>query len=97
MVLTTRCLAGGAPQPGALHKDGYIATDLNGPKARGDGRHSASVCPDSVVGSQARNHQSINEHPAAGGVSLIPSDVLSVSIVSDRAGRLKGTEVYVVV
>jgi|GEM_PF-1470996 len=34
VVLTTRCLTGCAPQPGTLHKEGFIATDLNGPKAR---------------------------------------------------------------
>lgn len=34
VVLTTRCLTGGAPRPGTVHKEGFIATDLSGPKAR---------------------------------------------------------------
>jgi len=34
VVLTTRCLTGGAPRPGTLHNVGFITTDLSGPKAR---------------------------------------------------------------
>ncbi|HHY76700.1 MAG TPA: asparaginase [Firmicutes bacterium] len=34
VVLTTRCLTGGAPRPGTVHKEGFITTDLSGPKAR---------------------------------------------------------------
>lgn len=34
VVLTTRCLAGGAPRPGTLHEEGFVTTDLNGQKAR---------------------------------------------------------------
>jgi len=34
VVLTSRCLAGGAPSPGAVRRGGFILTDLPGPKAR---------------------------------------------------------------
>lgn len=34
VVITTRCLFGGAPNPGTVDDQGFIATDLNGPKAR---------------------------------------------------------------
>lgn len=34
VVVTTRCLAGGAPNPGSLNDSGFITTDLSGPKAR---------------------------------------------------------------
>jgi L-asparaginase len=34
VVVTTRCLSGGAPNPGTLQDSGFITTDLTGPKAR---------------------------------------------------------------
>lgn len=34
VVITTRCLSGGAPNPGMMHDGGFITTDLSGPKAR---------------------------------------------------------------
>jgi len=34
VVVTTRCLGGGAPNPGTIHDGGFITTDLSGPKAR---------------------------------------------------------------
>lgn len=34
VVITTRCLSGGAPNPGTLHESGFVTTDLSGPKAR---------------------------------------------------------------
>lgn len=34
IVVTTRCLSGGSPNPGTLYESGFIATDLTGPKAR---------------------------------------------------------------
>lgn len=34
VVLTSRCLTGGAPSPGTVRKGGFILTDLPGPKAR---------------------------------------------------------------
>lgn len=34
VVITTRCLSGGAPDPGMMQDGGFITTDLTGPKAR---------------------------------------------------------------
>jgi len=34
VVMTTRCLYGGAPAPGTLTDSGFITTDLNSQKAR---------------------------------------------------------------
>ncbi len=34
VVITSRCLSGGAPNPGAINESGFITTDLCGPKAR---------------------------------------------------------------
>ena len=34
VVITTRCLSGGAPNPGTVDDLGFVTTDLSGPKAR---------------------------------------------------------------
>lgn len=34
VVLTSRCLTGGAPSPGTVRRGGFILSDLSGPKAR---------------------------------------------------------------
>ncbi len=34
VVITTRCLSGGAPNPGTVDDSGFVATNLPGPKAR---------------------------------------------------------------
>ena len=34
VVIATRCLSGGAPNPGTVTKEGFVATDLSGVKAR---------------------------------------------------------------